>query len=518
VQPGSGPPIKISDVRAQREFVAGGGSGWWAAPARSLPHPFDDLTTDFGNDIYVEMMRDAQVAAAILVLKASILEDGVMLAPAVEDQSDSRYKRAVKIRDIAVRMLKRLDQPFDDVLWNMLDGLYLGNKVAEQVFEWQTVGNEELLQLKALKPKPRQLVSFVVDPYMNLIGLIAARPGQAAPPVLVDGSPVSADIILPPDKFCIFTHRPEDGDPRGTSALRPAYEAWWKKRQLGPEYLHYLSQFASPSVWATPPEGIERVPEMDPLGNLTDEDGAVLDPDDPTQVAEAIEPLSPQEELLALLLEWRNGYALAVAPGTQVHTVEMIGDGSSFLNAFQLYDSQITKAILTQSLATEEGQHQSRSAASVHQDVLDTLVRQGKQSLTRMIYYQILIPWVQRNWGDKAAEELVPVPSLGTTERQDLPALMTACAALMRAAYFAPSQLPAVDELLNLPVRDLSQAPVAQPTAAPAPGEPAAPGGGSMGKGGSDTGTPNPGAPSGPAERGGRGAQPQQQPARKDKP
>lgn len=479
--------------------------------------PFDDLTRDFGNDIYAEMVKDPQVCAALVVLKASILEDGLMLKPAIEDQEGAKYEKAVKIRDLAVRMFERMTTPLDAVLWNMLDALAYGNKVAEQVHEWQTVkGEGRLLMVKALKPKPRQAVSFVVDPYMNVIGVLGAKPGEGSVshrPVLTAG----AAEIIPPDKIMYLTHRDEDLDPRGTSILRAAYEPWWKKRQLGPEYLHYLSQFASPSVWATPPEGSTAAPNTDAIGNLLDSDGAVVeDPDD--EDADIDEPLSVHDELLAVLMAWRNGYAMVAPHGTQIHTVEMLGDGSPFLNAFVLYDAQIVKSILTQSLATEEGQHQARSAASVHQDVLDTLVRQLKKAVLEMVHGQVLVPWVQRNWGDEAAEELTPVPSLGTTERQDLPQIMTAVAALMRAAYFHSSQLPALDDMLSLPVRDATKPNQLQPPASNAPGESAAPEGGEMGKGGTDTDEPNPGAPSGPAERGGRGKAPSRRPTRRDNP
>jgi Protein of unknown function (DUF935) len=210
---------------------------------------------------------------------------------------------------------------------------------------------------------------------------------------------------------------------------------------------------------------------------------------------------------------------MVVPPGTEVHPVELTGDGEAFKSALGLFSGQIIKAILTQQLATEEGQHQARSAASVHQDVLDTIVRQGKQSVLEMVSNQILVPWVARNWGDQAAETLVPVPTLGTTERQDVPALMSAVAALMRSAFFHSSQLPAIDEMLGLPVRDWSQPNLLQPPAAPAPGEPSTPDGGEMGRGGTDNqGEPDPGAPSGPAERGGRGKRPTRRPPRRDQP
>jgi hypothetical protein len=117
-----------------------------------------------------------------------------------------------------------------------------------------------------------------------------------------------------------------------------------------------------------------------------------------------------------------------------------------------------------------------------------------------------------------AAETLVPIPTLGTTEHQDVPALMSAVAALMRASYLHSSQLTDLDAQLGLPVRDWSQPNLLQPPASPAPGEPSAPDGGEMGNGGADTGEPDPGAPSGPAQRGGRGRQPAPRPPRRDQP
>jgi hypothetical protein len=520
VQPSSGPALLRADERRlRREFIVGGGNGaWHDASAHALPAPFDDLSRDFGPQVYAEMQKDPQVAAALVVLKASILEDGLMLKPAIDDQKAKGYKRAVKIRDLATKMLGRLQYPLDAVLWNMLDAMAFGNKVAEQVFAWQDVkGEGRLLMLTALKPKPRTSVAFVVDQFMNLLGVIGQAPGQSALQTRPLLNPKSADIIQP-DKVMILTHRAEDCDPRGTSILRPAYEPWWKKRQLGPEYLHYLSQFASPSVWATPPEGgDDSVPATDALGNLVDDSGEVVE--DPDAEPEAVaEPLSKMDELLAVIMAWRNGYAMVAPAGTMLHTVEMQGDGAPFLNAFNVFDVQIVKAILTQTLATEEGAHQSRASSGTHQDVLDTLVRQGKQAVVEMVQTQVLEPWVRRNWGDDAADELVPVPSLGTTERPDLPALMTAVAALMRSAFFHSSQLSSLDDMLSLPVRDWSQPNLLQPPASPAPGESSAPDGGEMGKGGSDGTDPNPGAPSGPAERGGRGKQPSRQPARKDQP
>ena len=330
-----------------------------------------------------------------------------------------------------------------------------------------------MLQLARIKPKPREHVAFVVDPYLNVIGIIGVTPGDAQ---VVAGGPVSPDDerVLPRIKFAVLTFRPEDGDPRGSSVLRPAYEPWWRKRQVTQEYLAYLSQFAGPSLWATTAEDAQSGPVTDSYGlPVTDTDPDPIPPEE----APPIELPSPQAGLKDALVDFRNATVLVAPHGTEIHTIEMQGDGEPFLLGLTQCDQQITKAILTQTLATEEGQHQARAAASVHQDVLDTLVKQGKRAVVRMLQADILKPWVALNYGSQAADELVPVPSLGTTEQRDMAPMMTAVAALERAGYLDKAQRPAIDAKLGLPVRELlpyDQPPLPLAPASPAPA-PAAP-------------------------------------------
>lgn len=448
-------PVLTGNRQLATEFVAGGRTGiYGAAAAAALPQPIDDLTRDFGNDIYEQMLLDAQVAACVIVFKAAILEDGVDLAPAITDQKQGDYTLAVEIRDRAQAMLDRMESPLDDVMWAMLDASVFGNKVAEICNVLEEEDGRTWLRIRAIKPKPRKAIAFVVDPYLNLLGFVGARPGQVSPTTSSALRPGDAEI-LPRDKFAVLTWRPQDHDPRGTSMLRPAYEAWWRKRQMFPQYLKYLTQFAGPSLWATAPPGVAVQPVTDGVGNPVTGDGDPFDPaitplpDDEDQVAQ-------QDDLLNVLLEFQSGTALALPAETELHTIEMQGNGEAFLACFSEADSQITHAVLTQQLATETPGQQARAAAQVHQDVLDTLVRQGKRAVVRMVRNDILKPWVVRNWGEGAAE-MTPQVSLGTTERQDLAALMNAVAALARIGYIHPSQLPYVDTLLGLPARDLSK-------------------------------------------------------------
>src|SRR5206468_532813 len=112
-------------------------------------------------------------------------------------------------------------------------------------------------------------------------------------------------------KIVVNTFRPKNNDPRGTSLLRPAYDPWWRKRQALVEYVKYLAQFAGPSIWATTPDGAQSQPPLDFLGNTVAYTGpSSLDPlGNPVPVPNA--PLSPEQDLLAKLQQFRNGTVAA---------------------------------------------------------------------------------------------------------------------------------------------------------------------------------------------------------------
>lgn len=434
-------PLPAGPQQLLREYVAGGNLGWYSplGYGRALPHSLDDLEGDFGDEIYAKMAIDPQISACLSIFKAGILEGGLALAPAVDDNTDPEFDLAASIAEEAETMFDNLQTSLDDVLWDMLSCLHLGSKVAELIFELQPGVTESrpLLQVVAIKPKPRHATAFVVDAYTNVYGLLIRAPGQSAPFLgTADFDPQHPpQNFLPREKFAISSFRPVDADPRGTSLLRPAYDPWWRKRQLYLEHLRYASQFAGPSlIGYTAPEAQTQA-ATDDLGNLLD----------------GVLPITPEQAMQSALEQFRNGTAASFPYGSSVQVLESKGDGAAFLRAIAECNISITKALLTQSLATEEGEHQTRAASTVHQDVLGTLVRQGKRSLLRTIIKDVLKPWVLRNWGEKAVH-LTPIASLGESEQQDVAPMITALAA---AGYqIGPSQMAEIDSSLGLPIRD----------------------------------------------------------------
>lgn len=431
-------------AEAHQEYVAAGGRTWHAYGNAIMPLPWaiDDITRDFGADLYLRMLRDPQCLAVVNIFKASILDSGIRLASARPKPEQDGHKKAARLLEFCQEALDRIDT-LTESLWNQLDAIAVGNKIAEQTY----IDHNGRLWLDKYKVKPARSLAFAVDAYMNVIGLLATIPGvssQAQTGTLIGDVSVQPNL-LPRGKFAILSFRSEDSDPRGTSILRAAYTPWWAKMQVYPEYLKFLAQFAGPSIVG--------VTAPDAKGDY-DYDGDGL--------AVPGSYKSAERRLADALLELRNGSAIAVPNGAAVTplAVDYAAGGTAFDTAFGLFDRQIVKAVLHQTLATEEAQHGTRAQASVHQDALSMVLVQAKLSVARMIRADILRALIRYNFGDKYVP-LTPLVNLGETEQQDVTPLMLAVAALERVGWFTDSQRPAVDSLLNLPQRtpeELAQA------------------------------------------------------------
>ena len=428
------------------EYVVGGALWWYRGVDRlqALPWAIDDITADFGEDAYERMLLDSQVSACDTLLRASILEDGVDLAPAVTDADADGYDLAVELVGLCEPQLAAIDTALDDVLWDLLGALAGGNRIAEITYwPFDASPNPGRAVLRSITVKPRTQTAFVVDAYQRVIGICGQ---QADGPPILPGTAIAPDDprVIDREKFLVMTFRPIDNDPRGTSTLRPAYHPWWLKQQTWQEFLRYLANFATPMLVGTT------------APNASDQP-------DPTHATRRI---SAQQAMLNELLRLRNASAIALPHGADLELLFSQGEGRAFLNAFTLYNQEIARAITTQTLATNEGEHGTRAQASVHQDALHTIVHQAKRSLCRAIRRDVLRNVVRYNYGD-AAIPLTPIPSLGEVEQEDIAALLSAIADLTRAGFLDASQYPALDRRLGMPPRSTGDARIA-PTGAPA--------------------------------------------------
>lgn len=456
-----------------KEYVSGGqyqylGAGY----ARALPIWIDDLTADFGSDIYDRMMLDPKVASNVNVLKLSILSNGVNLLGAIQDKDDPDFEHSEEILEFCRANLQRLKSPtFSSALWQLLDGITYGNKVAEIVFEIPESGDlAGKICLKHLKVKPRRVVAFVVDIYFNVVALLGLLPSYGMTSVVTQGligigsanatsggEKFIPSNILPREKFLIFSFRQRDSDPRGTSILRPSYEPWWNKLQSLQEWRRYQAQFASPSIIGKTAPGAMPVPTTDSNGNIT-----------------STVYLTPEQVMAAQLANFQNGTYMVVPDGASVEPFYVQGDGLAFKEAVNYYNQEITQSILNQSLATEDAQNNARAASQTHQDVMGNVVRAGKADLADAIHHDLLRGLVAWNYGDEMAAKFTPTVSLSETEHQDFSTNSASIAQLWSAQYLDASQRPGIDSMLGLPERtNIETAPLLDATTITTPAIPA---------------------------------------------
>lgn len=428
------------------EYVAGDAFLRRRSGMRVLSRSIDDLTADFGDDFYDRVLLDPTAHATLNIMRASIIEDGARLSNPMADKDADGYDLGQEIVAFCTAVLADMQTTLDDVLWDMLRAIAIGSRVAELVWEQRTARSwyvldqstavsqsQSLLTLRAIKVKHRRATSFVVDAYMNLHGLLALGSSGTSASSMVVANGVHNPDLLPRDKFLVYSFRPEHGDPRGTTAYRAAFNPWNIKQQTYPELLKFLAQFASPSIYGT--IGERAKPKLH-----RQTDGTVIEK-------------SPVDALQETLIQFQNGSAAAFDYGTILDVLQSSGGGEAFFTTLTHCDQQIAMAVLHQTLATLEAQHQARSSSEVHQDTGDTIIRQAKRGLAEAFRRDCLRPLVRYNYGDRAAQQLTPLVSLGSVEQQDLAKMITAIAQLARARYLDVSQLPGVDTLLGLPVR-----------------------------------------------------------------
>jgi hypothetical protein len=413
------------------------------------------------------MLLDPQVSSNLETLVDAALADGLHVRPAVEDKDDPDYASAKELTEFGEYCLEYPARPVDVCLEEQLGvACGHGNQLSEVVTEAGSGRWGGWDVLCRYKPLPRESYRLVVNGFGTLVGARVLRPGEAALPAA--GPVAAADLtdVLPLEKFAPLAWQARGGDPRGTSILDAAYEAWWHKRQTLAESIKFIARFGTPWVFLTAPEGAQAVPPQDAYGNAT---------------GEAVDPV---KALYAEGVKMQNGGVLAAAHGTLMQLLTSTSEGQAFFRKIETCDLQITLRIHGATRMTQEARSGSKADSQTAQDVVGLRVKRAKRLLSVMLT-ELLYNLVKWNKGKAVADKLAPRVTLNPTEQQDWADRATALAALISSGYLDPSQYAKMDEELNLPPR---AAPAAQTpgalgappdatagTPAPAPGLPELP-------------------------------------------
>lgn len=424
------------------------------------PPYVDDISQQFGLQIYDQMLRDPVCHASQYVFGLGLLANGYEIVPSLSKE-DSDFDIAEKMCKYVKENLDRLETSYDVILENhAMDAFSYGCSINEQSFEV----DRGLLRLMDVRDKPHQNAIFIVDNYNRTIAVLTqGYPGQVYPAtsyIPIDTASVTSALnsgnkdkvidlseryrgLLPRYRFSILTNDMKYNDERGRSGLRAAYSAWWFKQQNLAEWLSFLSKFGSPLLIGTTAQG-------DSGQTLINEETGEPLLDDTTNL-----PIrrSPQETMAAALEQVRNGSSLSIPFGAKVEAIKPEGDGEAFVKAMNWADMQIAIAITYQYLGTMEGQHQARASAEVHQDILSLGINRRKKWLAAQQRREVYEPLLRYNFDltGKWISRYVPILKLGYGD--GFPMKAAEIAALMTSGFLDESQKEGIDERLGLPKR-----------------------------------------------------------------
>ena len=361
----------LSYFRARRSPPEGeiaSARGTLASIGQISPYNPDDLIGRRGYAIYDQMQRDAQVQACLMIKKLAVLSRGWEVHPASGNPGD------IEVADFVRFALSEMRGSILDVLFSVLDALAKGFSVLEMNYcVLDKEPHKGRVGLASIKAKDPSTFGFDTDEFLNVRGLTRTpAPGRNA--------------SLPPDKFVLYSYMPKYESPYGTSDLRAAYKHYWSKDVLTRFMNLYLEKYGSPTVRGSYKRGT---------------------------------PKQAQEELLRVLDKIQQQTAIVIPEDVQVELMEAERGGEAgYLEAIEFHDKQISRAILCQTLMTDEGSHVGSFAlAKVHLDVLKMCLRKLKRDLEESVMQeQVIRRLVDYNFTVSA----YPTFSLGPVEDADV--------------------------------------------------------------------------------------------------
>lgn len=412
-------------VEKTAEAISGGpGFGLMpiAGTIQLLSRQSDDAQRRYGDRVFDVMMRDPIAGGSVDVLKHATLANEVRIVPRVRPRPGRPpddpvlAERAAAAAELCQWSLDRLDTPIAQTLFECLDALSYGSSLAELV--WEVVPNGRWagkLVPKAIKPKSRTAWMFAVDAYYNTKGIVASTPT------------LGGWEVLPREKFFVMTWGGRGGDPRGTSILSRAAEAWNFRVQLPREHFRFCQRHGSPV----------------PVGTLP--------PEESFSTTAGVET-TPEQHMLNQLIGYRNGQAMVVPNGAGVILSEPKSKGEVFAMALDIYRREIILAILLQARVTMEAANGSKADSETSENLLGNLVRYARRWVARAVEWDVLYKIILYNEGRDAADEITPQIDSGQVEHQDLASLLTSLASV--GYTLDASQMPEIDAAAGMPIRE----------------------------------------------------------------
>ena len=163
--------------------------------------------------IYEKMKRsDAQVKAMLLMLELPLRSTQWYIEPYDKSANATKIKEFIEA-NLFEGPPNGMQIHWDDMLRNICTMFAFGHSIFEKVYE---VGKDGYLKWKKFAPRPQATIyDFLYEDNGDPKAIIQTLYNRGF-----------TQVEIPIDKILLFSHRAENGDIRGSSALRAAYKHW----------------------------------------------------------------------------------------------------------------------------------------------------------------------------------------------------------------------------------------------------------------------------------------------------
>lgn len=344
------------------------------------PYNPDTLVQRKCLSVYEDMVDlDDQVSAVTQMRINAVLSTGWEILPSKEDGVNEKDQEEMAKFGKYV-LTTGLAGSFEDDLEEICLAWYYGFSVTEKNMKIYKEGEwKGKSGYSSFKTRAPHSILFYLDDKGNLTKLVQ----QTA-----DG-----EIVLPPNKFIVYTHKPHWGNMYGTSDLRPAYRPYYLKDMALRGWGMYLDRHSVPPVIVKVPPGMSK-----------------SDRDDLEQAFERLQPKT----------------VLSYPDGVDVELLEPSGKsgGQEFEKAIDRYDLMIARALLLPDLlgygkTTGGSYNLGEKQVDIFKLTLNSLRSRVEEQI---VMEQILKPLFKMNFGEKVA---YPIFKFKPYAEEDYIALIT---------------------------------------------------------------------------------------------
>lgn len=293
------------------------------------------------DNVYLSMAADGMISSALTIKRLAVLA------------SDWRVTGKDQARvDFINETFAQMEGSPRSILIGAMDAFARGWSVQEQVY---TVRNNRVM-LAAVRPKDVSGLGLAPDEFGRIASLTLEQPGQESR---------TLDLA----KFIVYSHNSDVNRLKGRSDLDAAHRHWVAKNTLLQAWRVHLERYASPTMVGKFERGL---------------------------------PTDEQSKLLGALNQLADATAIVFPREVDVQSIAASPEASAgFLEAIDYHNREMARAILGQTLTTDEGRRVgSLALGKVHLQVLLLQVNAIRETLADAVMTeQVIRPLIELNFG-----------------------------------------------------------------------------------------------------------------------